>query len=29
MLHKLFRDFGSLEELEDFARSTAAKLSTS
>jgi anti-sigma B factor antagonist len=29
MLHKLFRDFGSLEELEEFARSTAAKLSTS
>jgi anti-anti-sigma factor len=28
MLHKLFRDFGSLEELENFARSTAAKLST-
>jgi anti-anti-sigma factor len=28
MLHKLFRDFGSLEELENFARSTAATLST-
>jgi anti-sigma B factor antagonist len=28
MLNKLFRDFGSLEELEKFARSTAATLST-
>jgi anti-anti-sigma factor len=28
MLHKLFRDFGSLDELTEFARSTAGTLST-